>query len=501
MTFPKKRCGTCIGRKVSCDRRLPRCSSCVRSNRVCTGYGFRLSWPTKDNGKRMIVGQAEPRFRRTRHKESSSGQFHMINVTFWDIEVYRNRTSTRDGYIIPPLHQSLSRPAFGFSANEQDLFEFFEKQVAVRLASISDRPLGFALLRLAASDQSLAAVALRRSIVAIAFHFRYGPGMRAEELKLSAIRALAASAAQGIESQNSIQHVAAMMSLCLAETQQNSTRSNQWLSYLRAAGKVIETVSLDSFGRVTDGPIMVEWVYYHEVLAQFSIRHWRQHGTGVSGQPYHTKLPFYLLWEKERWDPTAETMQWMIPMVHQPAFAPLHLLSRAVAETLPSGDPNARHEVYRIKVARLKQEIMGLKIPTPSDPATKTVAARAEVFRISALVYLSRSTRQDLLNPSELHLLVDKALCLMKNMGPCERPLPLLILGGEARTDIERLRILDLVPEKDASIPWREAHLMRMLLQALWIQNDLEFESNVELDYTEKLSVIFNASDFPPHFH
>ncbi|KAK2039042.1 hypothetical protein LZ31DRAFT_559101 [Colletotrichum somersetense] len=500
MTLPKKRCGTCIGRKISCDRRLPRCSSCVRSNRVCTGYGLRLSWPRKDDGKRMIVGQAEPLFKRTRHTDFS-GQIHMINVTFWDIEVYRNRTSTRDGHIIPPLYHSLSRPTSELSANEQDLFQFFEKQVAVGLASFSNRPLGSALLRLASSDQSLAAVALRRSLVAVAFHYRYGPGMRAEELKLSAIRALAASAAQGIESQNSIQHVAAMMSLCLAETQQNSTRANQWISYLRAAGKVIEAVSLESFGRVTDGPIMVEWVYYHEVLAQFSMRHWRQHGTGVSSHPHHTKLPFYLLCEKARWNPTTEIAQWIIPIVHQTTFAPLHLLSRAVAEILPSGDPNAHHEAYKIKVARLKQEIMGLKIPTPSDPATKSGAARAEVFRISALVYLSRSTDQDLLHPSELHLLVDKALCLMKNMGPCERPLPLLILGGEARTDIERLRILDLVPDKDASIPWRETHFMRMFLQALWIQNDLEFESNVELNYTEKLSAIFNASEFPPHFH
>ncbi|KAK1979556.1 fungal-specific transcription factor domain-containing protein [Colletotrichum cereale] len=500
ITLPKKRCGTCIGRKISCDRRHPSCSSCVRSNRVCTGYGVRLSWPRKDDRKRMIVGQAGPLLKGSRHIRPSSGQFHMINATFWDIKVHQNRTSTRDDHI-PPIYRYLSRSTSRLSATEQDLFHFFQNQVAVELSSFSNKPLGSTLLRLASSDQSFAAVALQYSLLAIASQFRYGPGLRGEQLKLSAIRALAASAAQGIEPQNAIQHVAAGMVLCLFETQQSSTPSNDWLGYLRAAGNVIESVSLESFGRMTDGPIMLEWVYYHEVLARFSIRHWRRRGTEVSGRLYRTELPSYLRIERERWNAATELIQWQRSVVHQTLFAPLHLLSRVAAEVLPSQDPTTRQEAYKIKVARLREEIRNLKVPTPSGPVTQRIAAKAEVFRISALVYLSRSTNQDVLRPSELHLLVDKGLCLMKNMSLCERPLPLLILGCEARTDIERLRILDLVSSTETRTPWREVHFMRTLLQALWIQDDLDYESNIELDYTEKLSAIFNASEFLPHFH
>ncbi|KDN70401.1 hypothetical protein CSUB01_07653 [Colletotrichum sublineola] len=306
-----------------------------------------------------------------------------------------------------------------------------QNQVAVGLWSFSNKPLGSTLLRLAASDQSFAAVALRRSFLAIASHFRYGPGMPGEQLKLSAIRALAASAAQGIESRDAVQHVAAVMILCLFETQQSSLSSNQWLCYLRAAGKVI--------------------------------------------------------WQKST--------------VHQTIFAPLHLWSRVAAEVLPSRDPISRQEAYKIKVARLAEELRNLKVATPLDPAAQRAAAKAEVFRISALVYLSRSTDQNLLRPSELHLLVDRGLVLMENMAICERPLPLLILGCEARTDIERLRILDLVSNTESSTPRREFHSMRMLLQALWTQNDLDSESDVELDYMETLSAILNTSEFLPHFH
>ncbi|KAK1594618.1 fungal-specific transcription factor domain-containing protein [Colletotrichum navitas] len=500
ITLPKKRCGTCIGRKISCDRRFPRCSSCVRSNRVCTGYGLRLSWPRKVDGKRIIVGKARPPSKRTRHTDPYSGQFHMINATFWDIELHQNRISTGDSYI-PPLRPSLPWSTSGLSATEQDLFYYFQNQMASWILSFSNKPLGPTLLRLAASGQSFAAVALKRSLVALASQFRYGPGMRGEELKLSAIRALAASASQGIESQNAIQHVAAVMVLCLFESQQSSTASDQWLCYLRAAGKVIESVTLKSFGRVTDGPILLEWVYYHEVLARFSIRHWRQHHPGVSSCQYGTDSPSYLAEERARWNSAATIIQWQGSTVHQTVFAPLRLLSRVVSEILPSGDPNARKEAYKTKVARLKQEIRNLEIPTPADLAIQCVAARAEVFRITTLVYLSRSTDQDLLLPSELELLVDKGLSLMKNVGCCERPLPLLILGCEARTDIERLRVLDLIPAPESRTPWRKHHFMTTLLPALWIQNDLDFESNVKLDYTEKLSAVFNASEFPPQFH
>ncbi|KAK1999875.1 hypothetical protein LX36DRAFT_459088 [Colletotrichum falcatum] len=485
VTLPRKRCGTCIERKISCDRRLPRCSSCIRSNRACAGYGVRLSWPKKHDGKRMIVGQAGPLFRGTWHTDPSTGQCYMVNATFWDIEVHQRRNSTRNGHI-PPLYRFSSQPTSGLPAAEQDLLHFFQSEVAVGLSSFSNKPLGPTLLRLAASDDSFAAVALRCSLLAIASLFLYGPGVRGEELKLSAIRALAASAAQGIEPRNAIQHVAAGMVLCLFESQQSSTASSQWLCYLRAAGQVIESVSLESFGKVTDGPIMLEWIYYHEVLARFSIRHWRQHGSVTSSHPFQTELPSYLIEERNR--------------CSSAVFAPIHLLSRAVAEVLPSRDPDAQQEAYKTRVARLREEISNLRVPTLLGPAAYRTAARAEVFRISALVYLSRSTDQDL-RPSELRLLVDRGLCLLKDVGFCERPLPLLILGGEAHTDVERLRVLDLVPTEKSRPPSPKPHFIRMLLQALWIQNDLDSESNVELDYTEKLSAVFGASESPPHFH
>jgi hypothetical protein len=39
-------------RKVGCDRTLPNCLSCLKGQRLCQGYGLRLAWPDKQDGRR-----------------------------------------------------------------------------------------------------------------------------------------------------------------------------------------------------------------------------------------------------------------------------------------------------------------------------------------------------------------------------------------------------------------------------------------------------------------
>lgn len=39
-------------RKVGCDRVLPNCINCQKGQRLCQGYGLRLAWPDKQDGRR-----------------------------------------------------------------------------------------------------------------------------------------------------------------------------------------------------------------------------------------------------------------------------------------------------------------------------------------------------------------------------------------------------------------------------------------------------------------
>ncbi|CAI4218861.1 unnamed protein product [Parascedosporium putredinis] len=49
---PANGCWTCKKRKIGCDRGLPSCDNCRRSERDCLGYGVRLSWPESLDGRR-----------------------------------------------------------------------------------------------------------------------------------------------------------------------------------------------------------------------------------------------------------------------------------------------------------------------------------------------------------------------------------------------------------------------------------------------------------------
>lgn len=73
------------------------------------------------------------------------------------------------------------------------------------------------LLRMALSDGSRTTKAVMQCILAISSLHRFGPRPQAINLKLSALRTLAASLAAGIDTKEALQHIAAGMLLCTFE--------------------------------------------------------------------------------------------------------------------------------------------------------------------------------------------------------------------------------------------------------------------------------------------
>jgi hypothetical protein len=52
MSNPASWPNTLAERKVGCDRSVPACQNCQRSHRHCQGYGIKLAWPDKADGRR-----------------------------------------------------------------------------------------------------------------------------------------------------------------------------------------------------------------------------------------------------------------------------------------------------------------------------------------------------------------------------------------------------------------------------------------------------------------
>ncbi|KAF1971297.1 hypothetical protein BU23DRAFT_371076, partial [Bimuria novae-zelandiae CBS 107.79] len=73
-------------RKVGCDRALPACANCTRANRDCKGYGLKLAWPDKYDGRRTQKRyKAEPDASATNYM-TKSGKFSFLNMSVGDLE-------------------------------------------------------------------------------------------------------------------------------------------------------------------------------------------------------------------------------------------------------------------------------------------------------------------------------------------------------------------------------------------------------------------------------
>lgn len=81
-------------RKVGCDRALPACANCIRARRDCKGYGLKLAWPDKYDGRRKQKKyQVKPDTSAT-HYVTKFGEFYFLNTTIGDIK--NQRYTTRD---------------------------------------------------------------------------------------------------------------------------------------------------------------------------------------------------------------------------------------------------------------------------------------------------------------------------------------------------------------------------------------------------------------------
>ena len=113
------------GRKIGCDRELPSCNNCLRTGRECLGYGIRLVWPDRPDGRRklqklpvMHAGDAASSLDSADmqlvppHRRPHYGQ-QFLNMTFVDLNLSRQDVSAMKLQIPPPY----SRPADGLSFN------------------------------------------------------------------------------------------------------------------------------------------------------------------------------------------------------------------------------------------------------------------------------------------------------------------------------------------------------------------------------------------------
>lgn len=112
-----------------------------------------------------------------------------------------------------------------------------------------------------------------------------------------------------------------------------------------------------------------------------------------------------------------------------------------------------------------------------------------ELFQLATLVYLEKASGNTLCPAEQTRIRIDRAFEIFPQLRSCERLLPLFLLGSEARTDDERIVVLDLLARSEQSLLYK---CTRLLIEAVWTQDDL---AERELVYVEKLGAVISICD------
>ncbi|KAI5868244.1 fungal-specific transcription factor domain-containing protein [Durotheca rogersii] len=498
-----KRCGTCIDRKVRCDRGLPACSTCLRSNRVCQGYNLRLSWPRGNDKKRLILGPDPEKGRKSRPRSTRRARW--VHATSWDVGVFYHLAGLDRDVSVAAFKLRL-RPALsttlllGMTGGERDLLHFFEGAVSQILTTFSEQPLGSILMRIALSSDSPSCIAVRKSMLALSTLLRHGLSWQSERLKLCAIRALMASAEDGITLTNAAQHVAAGMLLCIFEIHTNSSASNQWLTCVAGATNAIANLTFDPFGQDPDLSALLDWAYYHEVLSEFSLRHWRPEA-----------------WSSERVLLRCSSLSTTHPVPClrlQRRNDTLRLLSEACAIVQSPSDPRSKCSKYISRICDMQRRLeQGPTSNCPSDTRTPAAGSLAvsvgdtnssavtnRLCRIATLIYLIRASGIASDDACDVADHIGAGLSLLRSLPYCKQPFPLLIIGFEAKSDEDRMIILDLVARTEKNPAARSMECARTLLHAIWSQSDLIDEGEGVVEYLDMMTGVISLGGVLPPF-
>ncbi|KEY74832.1 hypothetical protein S7711_06518 [Stachybotrys chartarum IBT 7711] len=330
------------------------------------------------------------------------------------------------------------------------------------------------------------------ALLAVSSLHRHGLCQEALSYKIAALRALSTSVTNVTkDTSEATQHVAASMLLCAFEILEPTHGSGDWLCYLQGAIDLIHEADLKAKSDEADIGTMLDWVYYHDTLARFTIRHW-QHKKMYSPASDVHNLPL-----RERPYPSLTLHS------SNPEHSILNLLSDVCDTVVDPRDPKSRERDYQDRLAALKESIsnlpfLSLKDNLPSE-SNAHVQITLELHQLSTLIYLVRVSQNPLEAVPDLQLLVDWAFAVPIQAPACAHFFPLFVLACEARTDEQRTAILALLRRTEKAIYGRRRHISS-LIQSVWVQQDLYADGEVMLNYAAVMNVAINANLALPTF-
>ncbi|GAP83624.1 putative N-terminal fungal transcription regulatory domain-containing protein [Rosellinia necatrix] len=524
-TKASRGCWTCKDRRVRCDRGLPSCSNCARVKQVCQGYGLRLSWPKDGDTRRSMTGgvSASP-------ADCHNGrEIELVHTFYFDIEMYyylvELRSSRADHEaIVQPANLILPVPVplkpIDLNAEELELLRYFQTVAFSTLATFNTDLVGLReiLVRMALVNDTMPSRAVLHALLALSSLHRDGMQLQSAKHKTAAVGALGASAKSGIRgTAEAAQHVAANMLLCSYEIHMGNDTHGHWPWYLVGARDIIRATSLEAEIARTGIGELVLWTYYHDVLARFTLFHWRR---GSAAQFFAKELG-----AEEGWQRDLCALATKLKL----NISPLPTILRYLGDIVDALCGASSSSSSGSSLSAVQEEIHALERSVWEVPEHPIIASRpggggggggrggeteedeegeaerkmallTELYRTAVLVYAARlcESRFGEARGPEVAGLLARGFALLGRARACERLFPLFVLGCEAGSDERRLAVLDCLRRTERTTHVRALDCLRRGLDSVWVQDDLHADQDVTLDYVDKLNVVIGSSPTLP---
>ncbi|KAI9036247.1 uncharacterized protein KD926_002156 [Aspergillus affinis] len=410
---------------------------------------------------------------RTRNIARRISNTALINASSWDIKMHYHLLGlVSDKYTKLVLQAPVPFNPFQLDVKNTYLFDYFRCTASRSLTTFGHDPtsMGNLLIRMALANSSPSSAAVLRSLLALSSLHLHGLQGQAGELKLSALNALATASRTSIGPMETAQHVAAGMLLCSFEILRASCTSGQWRCYVGGVKMFINASCSGISDRDSDLNILLDWVYYHDVLSRFSGLHWRSEKDMDIPPPCSSEYPW-----RRAIPSTASSFGTTVQLLSEVCdIVAVRPLQTAPAEQLSQYIANAQILAWRIN-----------NIPEDENTINPKLPKMTELFQLSMLIYLSRATGNLFEPPYMTEQRIRHALAMLSDLNTCERQFPLFVIGCEARTDDERGKVLDLIDRTEDSTSSRSLFLVKELIKSIWVQDDL---ADREVDYMDKLT-------------
>lgn len=277
------------------------------------------------------------------------------------------------------------------------------------------------------------------------------------------------------------------------------TWNSQWVGHIVGAKELIRDVNKPSQQLPgSDNSILLGWVYYYDMATRFSLRHWR---TPLVSQTL-PELAF---------DPTKDkpcllqttlaraSFATPVPQFSDHAPPVLGLLSEICDTILYPWDSQYHSVEYQDYLKRLETRLETLQLSVPRiGKAPQDLTSVTDLFRLAGLIYLERAAKSFSGQSIKVEQWNNKAFAIIASIGRCRYPLPIFIIGCEARSDLRRQSILDLIEKTQEDPLVRNLNELGNLLRSFWVQDDLDVDGEVE--YIRKINMVVSSCTAVPIF-